>query len=73
MGMNSRGVLCVPGCTTVALRTLRARFTGCRTLVSFPVRGRVVDSHSVAPEQAGKVSEGGKPCKPAKTTRKTML
>lgn len=32
----------------------------------------MLTSLSVAPERAGKVSEGGKPCMPAKTTRKSV-
>lgn len=74
--MNTRRALCAPGYTTVSgSEDAEGTFHWLQdcTLVSFPVHGRVLTSLSMAPEQAWKVSEGGKPCVPAKTTRKTVL
>lgn len=76
MQMNTRGALCAPGCTRVSgSEDAEGTFHWLEDcpVVSFPVHGRVLTSLSVAPEHAGKVSEGVKPFLPAKTTRKTVL
>lgn len=67
MQMNSRGALCAPGCTTVSEDPEGTFHCG-----FFPSAWESACFVSMAPEHTGKVSGSGKPCMPAKTTRKTV-